>query len=228
MIRVSNYRIETPIELFAGSPITLTIESPREYYLLTRDMIRAFDGAETGFSLWNDDVRIKPTDKCEIVSDLFSFEVTDRKIMNALYKKLHDNFLCGDYVCAFGEAASATEIFLNKLCDTVDFPIEYDELSLDAVLKAFSVRPAKDYETLTEKIIAYIDVFVELKRVEAFVFVGLKQVLPDDELALIYRHCELKKIALLLFESCRVRPPLDNERSIIITDDLCEIVENFG
>ena len=79
-----------------------------------------------------------------------------------------------------------------------------------------------------EKIVAYIDIFAELKRVDVFVFVGLKSVLPDDELALLYRHCELKKIALLLIESHRVRPPLAPERSIIITDDLCEIVENFG
>lgn len=228
MIRVSNARIETPIELSPGSPVVLTIESPREFYLLVGDMIGLLGGAETSFSLWDGDMRIKLSDRCEIVADVFSFEVTDRKIVTALYKRLQSNFLDGDFVVPFGEAATAAENFLGALCDTVDFPIEYDELSLDALLKAFAVRPAKNYDTLLEKIVAYIDIFAELKRVDVFVFVGLKSVMPDDELALLYRHCELKKIALLLIESHRARPPLAPERSIIITDDLCEIVENFG
>lgn len=228
MIRVSNVRIEAPIELSPGSPVVLTIESPREFYLLVEDMIGLLDGAETSFSLWDGDMRIKTSDRCEIVADVFSFEVTDRKIVTALYKRLQSNFLDGDFVVPFGEAATAAENFLGALCDTVDFPIEYDELSLDALLKTFAVRPAKNYDTLLEKIVAYIDIFAELKRVDVFVFVGLKDVLPDDELALLYRHCELKKIALLLIESHRARPPLAPERSIIITDDLCEILENFG
>ena len=227
MIRVSNFRIETPIELNPDSPLVLTVESPKEFYLLVSDMIGAFSGAETGFSMWHGDAKIKPSDRCEIVSDTFSFVVTDRKITTLLYKRLQNNFLDGDYVASFGELSATAENFLNGLCDTVDFPIEYDELSPDAVLKAFSVRPAKNYDTLLEKFVAYIDIFAELKHVDAFVFVGLKDVLPDDELKLLYRHCELKKIALLLFESHRARDLLANERSIIITDDLCEILENF-
>ena len=72
MIRVSNARIETPIELSPGSPVVLTIESPREFYLLVGDMIGLLGGAETSFSLWDGDMRIKPSDRCEIVADVFS------------------------------------------------------------------------------------------------------------------------------------------------------------
>lgn len=58
-------------------------------------------------------------------------------------------------------------------------------------------------------------------------FVGLKPLLSDDELKKLYKHCAFNKISLLLIESYKVRPLLECERAIIITEDLCELVEQF-
>lgn len=60
-----------------------------------------------------------------------------------------------------------------------------------------------------------------------FVFVGLKDVLNDEDLQQLYNHCRLMKVGLLLLESSKKRPLLSEERGIIITDDLCELTENF-
>ena len=59
------------------------------------------------------------------------------------------------------------------------------------------------------------------------VFINLKSILSDEELEKLYYHCKLVKVGLLLLESSKIRRVLPNERAIIITDDLCEIVENF-
>ena len=116
---------------------------------------------------------------------------------------------------------------MQKLFSTVDFALDYEELTLESLFKACSVKPAKVYENLLEKIICYINLFVELKNVSFFIFAGLKEILNDEDLSLLYRHCELVKVGLLIIEGVKQRELLPAERAVIITDDLCEIVENL-
>lgn len=52
--------------------------------------------------------------------------------------------------------------------------------------------------------------------------------LDDNDLQLLYKHCEMQKVSLLLIESSKKRSVLSQEKAIIITEDLCEIVENYG
>ena len=83
------------------------------------------------------------------------------------------------------------------------------------------------YQTLLEKIICYINLYVELKNTKLFVFIGLKDILTDEDLDLLYHHCALQKVCLWLIESTKKRPSLPQEKVVIITEDLCEIVENI-
>ena len=85
----------------------------------------------------------------------------------------------------------------------------------------------KNYDSLEEKIICYINVLIELKKCDFFVFVNLKSVLSDEKLLQVYAHCRREQVGLLLIESGKQRPLLPNERAVIITEDLCEILENY-
>lgn len=116
---------------------------------------------------------------------------------------------------------------MQNLFDTVDFSLDYSEISLEDLLKACNVKPAKVYDSFLEKLICYINIFTELKSIRFFVFVGLKDILSDEDLLSLYNHCSLQKVELLLLESSKKRSLLSCERAIIITDDLCEIVENI-
>ena len=57
--------------------------------------------------------------------------------------------------------------------------------------------------------------------------VGVKSVLTDEELQELFKHCALQKVSLFFLEGENSRKTLPNERKIIITEDLCEIVENI-
>ena len=153
--------------------------------------------------------------------------MTDKKIVNLLYKKLQNNFNDGAFITEFNEINAKIETFLYDLCSTVDFSLGHECVSLESLLKVCSVKPSETYDNLLEKLICYINIFSELKAISFFVLVGVTDVLSDEELVLLYRHCELNKIELLLIERGRTEKRGNNERKIIITEDLCEIVENF-
>ena len=226
MIRIAHPHIETPIFLTARAPVVLTCENPEEYYKFVTEIIAAFNGEESDFSFWQGEKQIKPDDKGEMLSNNFSFDFGDKKIVNLLYKTLIKNFNNENFLQGLNELNACGEKFLLNLTETVDIPVCYDELSLESFFKAVNLKPAKDYENLLEKFISLINVFTELKRAEFFVFVGLKDILSVKQLQSFYYHCNLKQEGLLLLESNK-RQTLQNEKVIIITEDLCEIVENF-
>ncbi len=228
MIRISNKYLETPIVLEPSHPFILSVENSKEFYKFVIDLNNAFLEETSDFSFWNGDKPISPEKGGEIILSPFYFDFTDKKIINLLYKKLQNNYNDGAFIAEFNEINSRVENFLFDLCSTVDFSLEHDSLSLEAVLKSCSVKPAKTYDSFLEKLICYINIFISLKSVSFFVLIGIKDVLSDEELALLYKHCELNKVALFLLERGRGEKTIENERKIIITEDLCEIVENIA
>lgn len=227
MITVANPKIETPIRLTEDKVSLLIVENPREYYNFVNELIAAFQGEESCFTFWDETVQISPQKTGEILVNAFSFELTEKKIITLLYKTLQKNYLNGEYLLRMNKVYAETAGFLQDLFQSVDFQLEYSQFTLDDLLKISSVKPVKTYDSLLEKIICYVNIFIELKNVSFFVFAGLKDVLSDDELLSLYKHCRLKKVSLFLLESGKRRPLLEQEKAIIITEDLCEIVEKF-
>lgn len=226
MIRIANGKIETPMALKENSPLSLVIENPAEYYRTVAALLASFEGEDSEFTFWDDAKEFKPSEKGEAVCNLFSFGSADKKIISLLYKRLYAEFLAGDFLLAYNELGAAAERFLLSLFEKTDIPLTYEVPSPEEFFKFYSVKPVKDEESLLEKLISYVNVFAELKNVSFLVFVGLKAVLSVEDLERFYRHCELYKVSLMLIESER-KKSLKEERTIIITEDLCEIVENF-
>ena len=228
MIRLSHINVETPMVLDSNSPRTLAVENPGEYYTFVNELSDAFNGEESEFSFWSDDVRILPEKSGDIILSPFFFDATDKKIIALLYKKLQKNYLDGAFLSDFNEINARLENFLYDLCSTVGFSLEHNCLSIEDTLKVCGVKPSKNYDTLIEKLVCYINIFIELKSVSFFVLVGFRDVLSDEDLIALIDHCKLNKVGLFFLESGKCRKRLQEERKIIITEDLCEIVENIA
>lgn len=227
-MKVTSVNIETKIEFDDASPFVLCIQNPREYYKVVQELVAAFRGEVSEFTFWDGDKNVNAESAGEILTDIFSFELSDKKIITLLHKHLQQNFNENDLIFKFQNVKAVSEKFLLELCGTEQFALDYNEISLEGLLKLCNVKPERNYETLLEKIICYLNIFSELKGAYNFVLVGLKNVLDNEELQLLYRHCKLHKLSLLLIESGKNHPILPEERAIIITEDLCEIVENLS
>lgn len=226
-MKIAYPHLETPLILEENSPLVLFIENPREYFNVVNQIIYSFKKEESDFSYWDGNEQISPDKTGEILTDLFSFELNDKKILSLLYKKLQQIFQEGDLFVKFQEVSAKIENFLSELCLETNFALDYEPASFELLLKVCSVKAVENYESLLEKIICYINLFVQLKNIKFFIFVGLKNFLCDEDLNMLYRHCRQNKISVFLIESAKVRPLIYEERAIIITEDLCEIVENF-
>ena len=225
-IQLAHVHLETQLTISEEYVQLLIVENPTEFYHMVSDLDGQFDGREGTF-VFSMDGQIVPAIKYgAMVSDLFHFDLNDKKLLTLLYKRL-ESVAFGDKIAFFNDLTAKTVAVLEELFVSVPFALEYDEPQPSDYLKASGVKFAKVYETLEEKLVCYINALIELKQCEFFVFVNLKSVLSDEKLGQIYAHCRAEQVGLLLMEDGKRRQLLPCEKAVIITEDLCEILENY-
>lgn len=223
---VSHVHLDTSLVVSDDFVQLLIIENATEFFKMVTDLDCQFNGEEGSFVFSTVDEIVSPEKFGVMVCDPFHFDLNDKKILNLLFKKLEKQSL-GDKCQLFNRLSSETVRFFEELSFTVPFQLSYEEATPLDYMKAVSLKFEKTYDTLEEKIICYINALIELKKCEFFVFVNLKSVLDDDKLKAVYNHCQNEKVGLLLVESGKIRPLLSCEKAVIITEDLCEILENY-
>ena len=225
-IQIAHVHLETPLVISDEYVQVLIVENPNEFYNMVTDLDEQFEGQE-GVFVFSINGQIVPASKYgAFVSDLFHFDLNDKKMLNLLYKRL-ENVALGDKFLYYNELTAKTVAFLEEVAFTVPFALTYDEPQPSDYLKTSGLKFAKVYDTLEEKVVCYINALIELKQCEFFVFVNLKSVLPDEKLEQIYAHCRSEQVGLFLIEDGKRRELLPCEKAVIITEDLCEILENY-
>ncbi len=225
-IKIVHVHIETPLVLNENCPQLLIVENPNEFYRFVSDLDRQMEGEEGEFVFSRNGDIISAEKYGTMICDPFHFELNDKKILNLLYKYLEKNSL-GEYLSYFNKATAQTVSFLEELAFSVPFSLSYSEPQPIDYFKSADVRFEKTYESLEEKLLCYINALIELKKCEFFIFVNLKSVLNDEKLLQVYNHCQSEKVGVLLIENNCRRPLLPCEKAIMITEDLCEILENY-
>ena len=226
-IQIAHVHLETPLVLSEEYVQLLIVENPNEFYTMVSDMMAQFDGEEGTFAFSRDGRMVNPEKYGAIISSPFHFELNDKKIISLLQKRL-ENIAFGEKIALFNELSAKTMAFLGELAFCIPFSLDYSEPQPIDYIKAAGVKLEKNYDTLEEKIICYLNVLIELKKCEFFIFVNLKNVLSDEKLLQVYAHCQREQVGLLLIENGKQRPLLSKEKAVIITEDLCEILENYN
>lgn len=158
------------------------------------------------------------------MENLFSLDMNGKRQISLLYKLLEKETFLKDHSALLGDISVSVSKFLSALFVEQPFLLSYKEFGPMDLFKMSDIRFEENYSNLTEKIICYVNEMIALKKSKFFVFVNLKSVLSDEDLLLLYHHCRMEKVGLLLLESSRLRPFLSEERATIITEDLCEIL----
>lgn len=225
-IQVAHVHLETQLTISDEYVQLLIIENPTEFYNMVSDLDGQFDGREGAFVFSIDGQVVSVEKYGAMIADLFHFDLNDKKLLTLLYKRL-ESVALGEKIIQFNALTSTTVEFLEEVAFTTPFMLEYNEPHPSDCLKASGLKFAKVYDTLEEKLVCYINALIELKECEFFVFVNLKSVLSDEKLELIYAHCRSEQVGLFLIEDGKRRKLFSCEKAVIITEDLCEILENY-
>ncbi len=226
-ITVSHVHIETDLVLSDEAVQILVVENADEFYNIVSELYNQFDGEDGNFVFKLKDEVVSAEKNGIMICNPFHLDYNDKKIISLLYKVLEKESL-GDALPQYNEVVSSMIKYLEEISFNVPFKLSYNEPQPAEIMKVCGLKIESAYDTLLEKIICFINALIELKKCEFFVFVNLKSVLSDEKLLNLYSHCKNEKVGLLLIESSIIRNLLPEEKAVVITEDLCEILVNYN
>ena len=220
MIRLSFPILDNPIEIAENVVNVLILESPRCFRELVCD-IKEISNKLEGKTKLSKDFEIIPYDK--FVHTVFSAEAIDincKKILNKIIGNLRE-IAYSEIMCEKTMKINCEFLgYISDLTENTTLDLIYDEFNIDSLLKVINLKIATNEKNFLENLCDYIDIVNETFGFEIFLFFNLKAYLEDEELIELYKHCNYRKIKLLICENT-VRQKLTYEKLIIVDKDLC-------
>lgn len=201
----------------------LIIENPRIYRELAGALMNQCEGKEGKWILSDDDEILSLKKNVVLISDLFSIDVNQRKIVSRLHEVLKESIIEGPLYLEYKQLMADNLSFVERLIEVEGFDLEYeDDLDVGSYLKFVGVKNLDDAQSFLERLILFTKLISELMGVKLLVISNLKTVLDKEELLQFYSMCNYLKVSVLLVESTE-RQVLEYEHRTVIDYDLCLI-----
>ena len=201
---------------------TFVIENKALYLKVLKDLYLQCKGEPGEIILSENDETLKIANRVELITDFVILEPDSRKMLNRICRLMEEEALgCGNYSKTMG-LISDIERFMDELSDSFSFPLIFEGININALIKMSAPKWADESNTAMEHIINYMELIRELLGEKLFVMVGMKNYFSDRDMQdFIYTAVAHKYHVLLLesFDNTR----LDKEHILLIDNDICEI-----
>ena len=214
--------LQNKIEMKSGMFNSIVVENQNYYYQLIRDLKSQIDGKEGGWVLSKND-KILPINKnIELLVDFFDIDVNKKtlitKVISALEKTASDE----KFIDRTLQLLSEIEKYVYELTEDYEISIDCDKVMVAQLLKALGITIHIDSDEITEILYTYMQLIERFVGERLFVFVNLKSYVSAEKFSMFVDTVTRHGFQTLFFDN-KEYPVLDNERRLIIDDDLCEI-----
>ena len=193
----------------------LVIENSKEYLNVLQELYNESIGVEdSDFVLSDDGENLKISKSILFFYDFLNLDLNSKKITNEIGRRISDILIEEDYSEDFYKINQLLVKINEELTKDFDFEINYDsELDVEKFVKISNYQ-LNDEANLLEKISSYIKVYCSLKKCQLVIFVGLFELLNEEELK-------------LLINRSRVRAPGDPPKPQFVVVFLLSKYNNF-
>lgn len=215
--------LSSPIKMKENIIPILILENPSIFSQLIQELASQVDGEEGRFILSEKFDIIEPYANMQLITDLFTLNLNEKKIVTKIYNQLKEKAIA-EYFIKTTELKATINQYLECLIQDNDFPLSYhDDIDIASLLKLYEVKISLTYENLTEKILDYMLLCRNFLKTKCFVFVNLKCFLSQEDLIQFYKIIHYQKLNVILIESTVREKRLESEVIRILDDDMCEI-----
>lgn len=214
--------LQSKIEIENGRFNSIIVENQNYYYQLVRDLKLQMDGKEGGWTLSNNDKPLVVSKNIELFIDYFDINCNHKtiitKVINALEKTASDN----EYIDDTLQLLADVERYIYNLSENYEIMIDCDKVTISQLLKAMGITVHIDSEELTEVLYTYMQIFRQVVGDRLFVFVNMRSYVSDIQFDEFIKTIINHGYQAIFLEN-KEYPTLENERRLIIDEDLCEI-----
>lgn len=219
MKRLKIKGIEKEFHIESGNVYDIQIESIIFYHQLVLGLINEDSDM---FSLSENFNPLDFQKECLFISDILTISPNNKKILNALYKRIQEKFLTNENKELL---LNINEKFLSLLEQiSLDVNLETDyltDISINDVLSLYKFSFKEGEEDFLNKIITYIKANQEIKKLSTIITLNFLPLLKENEILLLQKELELLNLTMINF-NIRVKHQIKGIEYLTIDMDLCE------
>lgn len=219
MKRLKIKGIEKEFHIESGNVYDIQIESNTFYHQLVLGLINEDSDM---FSLSENFNPLDFQKECLFISDILTINPNNKKILNALYKRIQEKFLTNENKELL---LNINEKFLSLLEQiSLDVNLETDyltDISINDVLSLYKFSFKEGEEDFLNKIITYIKANQEIKKLSTIITLNFLPLLKENEILLLQKELELLNLTMINF-NIRVKHQIKGIEYLTIDMDLCE------
>lgn len=211
--------IEKEFHIESGNVYDIQIESNTFYHQLVLGLINEDSDM---FSLSENFNSLDFQKECLFISDILTISPNNKKILNALYKRIQEKFLTNENKELL---LNINEKFLSLLEQiSLDVNLETDyltDISINDILSLYKFSFKEGEEDFLNKIITYIKANQEIKKLSTIITLNFLPLLKENEILLLQNELELLNLTMINF-NIRVKHQIKGIEYLTIDMDLCE------
>lgn len=221
-MKLAYEKMSTVIEISPGYFTGLIIENGRFLYGFLNDLNQAINDMDSGVIISEKEQPIKISKNVSLITDFIGFTINQKSLLTKISGELEKTACNGKFYEETQRVLAYIENYVNEL--TIDYSCELscEKLSIQSLLKGLGISLVDDYDSLEEKVLAYMDLAREFEGKKLFILYNLRCLIPADRLQLMINTAIEREHSVLLVDNMDY-PKLDNERRIVVDNELCEI-----
>ena len=220
-MKIAYKTMNTVLEIEPDRISSLIVEEPSFFYQLLQDFKWTLQGEDRGVIFSKQDKPVIPSKAVVFMSDFIDFTLNQKVLLTKIINELEQIAQKAPYYERIQQLVAQLEGEILEL--TLQFPCELscEKLNIQNVLKAAGIKIEDDYETLAERILAFMDLEREFEGKELFVLVNLRCLISNEEMQKFAETALTREHLILLIDN-KEYPKLSGENRTIIDSDLCE------
>ena len=224
-MKIINKNWQRKIEIEDNIIYTLVFENKKYYRENIIELINQHKGNEGSYILSNDNKEISFEKNSYIITDIFSIDINNKKVLTKIYSSLLKEIV--EDISSYNELSTNIRVYFEKLIFNSSLEIEQgEEIDMPSLLKIGDFKIHVENDDILEKFIKFLKVLTELCSYKIIFVVGLHNVFTKDEIIEIYKEVCLNKITIINIEYQQFKN-LSNENYkeivYIFDSDNCEI-----
>jgi CRISPR type II-A-associated protein Csn2 len=221
-MKIAYGKMANVIEIQQDKVFSLVIENPKALYEFLIELNNAIEGIDTQIVVSENDKPLAISKKVVLLTDFVNFTINQKSLISKILSELEKTSKNETFYTRSQEILSLIENYIFDIASGLPCEISCEKLNASSLLHSAGIVVLDEYDTLEERLIAYMDLARELEGKELFIFVNLRCLIEYESLQLMVDTALSREHKLLFIDNMEY-PKLKQEERIIIDNDWCEI-----
>lgn len=213
--------LEKAINIKEGEIVTLVIENPFEL----RNTVNGIMNSAPELVLSENFSPIEISKYAEFITDIFAVDFTSKKILTKIADEAED--FSEDFPNETLSLLNALNNYGELISEKFDYPIKFSFAeNAEKLIKLLNFTVDDENIPFPENLLTYMDLCRNFLGKKLFIFLNFKSFVSDSEFQLFCQNIAYENFRVMTLEAYDCGKASENEKKIIVDNDLCVICNN--